>query len=140
VLSFGSLPFGKASLISGVIRVKLVVASDAADTTFTVKLSEHFADGRVLNIRDDISTLSLRNGAQTRVIYNPNDKIEVDFELPAVSWQLEAGSHLRLDISSSNSPVFYPHPNRAGLWSEVSNPAVAKQTVFAGSIEIPVAQ
>jgi putative CocE/NonD family hydrolase len=140
VLSFGSMAFGKASLISGVIRVKLIVASDAADTAFTVKLSEHLADGRVLNIRDDISTLGLRNGAQTRLVYKPNDKVEVDFELPAVSWQLQAGSHLRLDISSSNVPDFYPHPNRAGLWSEIADPIPAKQTIFSGSVEIPVAQ
>jgi putative CocE/NonD family hydrolase len=140
VLSFGSRAFDKATLISGVIHVKLRVASDAPDTAFTVKISEHFADGRVLNIRDDISTLALRNGAQRRMVYTPNDKVEVEFNLPAVSWQIQPGSHLRLDISSSNFPVFYPHPNRAGLWSEVADPVPAKQTIYAGSVVIPIAR
>jgi putative CocE/NonD family hydrolase len=138
VISFGSRPLPQAALISGVIRVKLVVASSAPDTEFTVKLSEHFADGRVRNIRDDVSTLSLRNGAETRLTYQPGDKVDVVFDMPAVSWQLQAGSHLRLDISSSNFPVVYPHPNRAELWSTVK-PVTAKQTVYAASIELPIA-
>jgi len=68
VLSFVSASFEKAPLVSGSIKVRLQVSSDAPDTAFAVKLSEQFADGRVLLIRDDISTLSLRNGA-TSVLY-----------------------------------------------------------------------
>lgn len=139
VLSFSSAAFPKATLISGGMHVKLLTSSDAPDTAFTVKVSEHFADGRVLNIRDDISTLGLRNGAASRLVYHPGDKVEVDYDLTPIAWQLQAGSRLRVDISSSNFPVFNPHPNKAGLWSTVTAPAVAQQTLYGGSLEIPVA-
>jgi len=137
VLSFSSAVFPKAQLISGGMQAKLLVASDAADTAFTVKVSEHFADGRVFNIRDDISTLSLRNGASVRQVYRPGDKVEVDFDLIPVPWQMHAGSRLRLDVSSSNFPEFNAHPNRSGLWSKVAGPAIAQQTVYGGSLQIP---
>ncbi len=139
VLSFSSAPFAKARMIAGGMRVKLLVSSDAPDTAFTVKVSEHFADGRVYNIRDDISTLGLRNGARRRVAYRPGDQVEVDFDLTPIAWQIQKGSHLRFDVSSSNFPVFNAHPNRAGLWSTAPSPVVATQTLYGGSLEIPFA-
>jgi len=139
VLSFASAPFAKPELVAGSIKVRLVVSSDAPDTAFAVKLSEEFADGRVLEIRDDISTLALRNGAQRFVVTPVNRAVEVDFEMPAIAWQIQARSKLRLDITSSNFPAFNAHPNKAELWSEVATPAVARQTVHQGSLEIPIA-
>jgi hypothetical protein len=138
VLSFSSAPLSADTLINGGMRISLRVASDAADTAFSVKLSEHFKDGRVYNIRDDISTLSMRNGAQHRTPYVPGEQVEVVFDLTPIMWHLREGSRLRLDISSSSAPAFFPHPNRASLWSEVADPIVAHQTIFGGSLDIPV--
>jgi putative CocE/NonD family hydrolase len=138
VLSFASPPLAAETLLSGAIKARLRVASNAADTTFTVKLSEHFADGRVYNIRDDISTLAMRNGAKHRQRYTPGEPVEVVFDMTPILWRLHKGSRLRLDISSSNAPAFFPHPNSAELWSRVANPVVAHQTLYGGSIEIPV--
>ncbi|MFT3727899.1 MAG: CocE/NonD family hydrolase [Terricaulis sp.] len=138
VLSFASAPLRSGALIDGGMRVRLTVASDAADTAFSVKVSEHFADGRVLNIRDDISTLSMRNGATHRQAYAPGAQVEIVFDVAPILWRLHPGSRLRLDISSSSAPAFFPHPNRAGLWSEIADPVVAHQTLYGGSVEIPL--
>lgn len=138
VLSFASAPLAADRVLNGSIRIRLLVSSDAADTAFTVKLSEHFADGRIYNIRDDISSLSLRNGARRRMTYAPGDQVEVVFDLTPILWRLRSGSRLRLDISSSSAPAFFPHPNRAGLWSDVGDPVVAHQSIHGGSLEIPV--
>ena len=138
VLSFSSAPVTGQTLIDGGIRVTLRVASDAADTTFTVRLSEHMPDGKVYNIRDDISTLSMRNKAPHRGTYKPGEQVDVVFDLTPILWKMREGSRLRLDVSSSSAPSFFPHPNRAGLWSAVAEPVVAKQTVFGGVIELPL--
>lgn len=138
VLSFTSAPISAETLLNGAVRIRLRVSSDAPDTAFSVKLSEHFADGRVYNIRDDISSLSMRNHAQHRTEYIPGEVVEVEFDLTPIMWRLRQGSRLRLDVSSSNAPAFFPHPNRAGLWSEVADPIVAHQTVHGGTLEIPL--
>lgn len=137
VLSFASAALPADILLNGSIKVRLLVASDAPDTAFTVKLSEHFSDGRVYNIRDDIGTLSLRGSARHRQAYTPGEKVEIAFDMTPILWRLHKGSRLRLDISSSNAPAFFPHPNRAEVWSEVANPVVARQTLFGGTLEIP---
>lgn len=138
VLSFSSEPFGENRLLNGRMHITLRVASDAADTAFSVKLSEHFADGRVYNIRDDISSLSMRNGASHRMPYTPGTAVDLSFELTPILWRLHKGSRLRLDISSSSAPAFFPHPNRAGLWSSVADPVIAHQTILGGSLEMQV--
>lgn len=139
VLSFLSQPFSTAMRIAGSAQVNLQVASDADDSAFTVKLSEVFADGRVLNIRDDITSLSFRNGSARRLSYAPNTRESVVFDLTPIDLTLQPGSRLRLDVSSSNAPAFPPHPNIAGLWSEIDDTRIARQTVFAGEVSVPVA-
>jgi putative CocE/NonD family hydrolase len=140
VLSFASGRFTSAKRIDGGISAHLIVSSSAPDTAFTVKLSEEFADGRVLEIRDDISTLALRNGASKRLVYQPGSRVELTFDLPPIAWQMQPGSRLRFDITSSNFPAFNAHPNRAELWSTVTNPATARQTIHGGSLQIPIAR
>ncbi len=139
VLSFASGKFDESGRIEGGITVHLTVSSSAPDTAFVVKLSEEFADGRVLEIRDDINTLALRNGSAARLTYAPGSDVELVFELPPIAWQIQPGSRLRFDITSSNFPAFNAHPNRAELWSTVANPAIAKQTIHGGSLQIPFA-
>jgi len=53
--------------VSGSIKVRLQVSSDAPDTAFAVKLSEQFPDGRVLLSATTISTLSLPQRRDRRV-------------------------------------------------------------------------
>lgn len=140
VLSFATDALEAERLISGPIRIRLNVASDAADTAFSVKLSEHFADGRVFNIRDDIASLRMRNGATSRGDYTPGETVEMIFDLTPIMWRLQEGSSLRLDISSSSAPAFFPHPNTAGLWSEIAEPIVAQQSIFGGQVTLPLDQ
>lgn len=139
VLSFASAPLARDRLIAGVVQIRLRVSSSAPDTAFTVKLSEHFADGTVYNIRDDISTLRLRNKATRYLAYTPGEQVELEFNLDPIVWQLRAGSRLRLDVSSSNFPAFNAHPNSAALWSSVAEPIIARQTLLGGSLTLPIA-
>lgn len=129
ILSFLSEPFTNGLHIAGSPRVSLDVSTDAAETAFTVKLSEVFEDGRVLNIRDDLKT------------YRPaeaNDTAALIFDLVPIDWTLSAGSKLRLDISSSNFPAFPAHPNKSGIWSEIAAPFTARQTLSGGFVILPV--
>ena len=103
--------------------------TDAPETAFTVKISEVFGDGRVVNIRDDIQTYSPSLSAGETALV---------FKLVPIDWTLSAGSRLRLDISSSNFPAFPAHLNKSGLWSEIGEPAIAEQTVMGGSLALPV--
>lgn len=136
VLSFVSEPFAQGLHIAGAMRLELAVSSTAPDTAFTVKISEMFADGRVLNIRDDITSLSAYLPPGTA--YQPGAEVSVVFNLIPIDWTMTAGSKLRVDVSSSNAPAFPAHTNRAGLWSTIAQADNATQTLYSGSLRLPV--
>lgn len=137
VLSFKSQKFEIEQRIAGSISINIKVSTNVDDTAFSVKISEIKADGRVLNIRDDITSLAYRNGINTAQAYIRNSKVSLQFTLPPIDWTLAEGSALRLDISSSNAPAFAPHSNHAGVWSEIESYRIAEQTLYSGQVELP---
>ena len=144
VISFVSEPLSEPLLMAGKVKVVLNVSSDCDDTAFSYKISEVFADGNTYNIRTGISTLGFRNRPLgDRQTYTPGEVVELTIEALPIMWQLQPGSRIRVDISSSDFPQFSVHSNYAGVWSEQTRTRVAKQTLFVGGkyqsrIEIPL--
>ena len=139
VLSFQTPPLDSSLLIKGKISVNIKVASSAPDTAFTAKLIEVFSDGRAVNIRDNITSLVYREGGFNRLDYTPDEAINVNIDMWPIEWRLSAGSRIRLDISSSDFPKFHAHRNRIGPWAEQDSVEVATQTLFSGTLKLPVA-
>jgi putative CocE/NonD family hydrolase len=145
VMSFAGPPLQTPVRIAGKISVVLSVASDAPDTAFTAKLVEVKADGSAYNVRDGIATLAYRSNSDRPLVYKPGRMVRVDIDLWPIEWVFEAGSRIRLDISSSNFPAYHAHPNRAGTWSLQTDAVTARQTLYAGAgrsayLELPVAR
>lgn len=138
VLTFQSAPFTDSLLISGDIEVELEVASSAPDTAFTAKLIEVFPDGRAFNIRDTITSLAYRNGAEQPRHYTPGARVTVTLDFWPIAWRIQPGSRLRLDVSSSDFPKFHAHTNRAGPWAEQTGADIAQQTVFGGRVRLDI--
>ena len=132
VLSYISQPLDNPLDIVGPIQVKLWVKSDAPDTCFTVKLMEVFPDGRAFHIRGGITTLAWRNGATEPQPYDGRP-LEISISCWDVAWQLQPGSRLRLDVTSSNFPEYSVHPNTTALWSLAAETYTARQTVLTGN-------
>ncbi|WP_427813951.1 CocE/NonD family hydrolase [Enterococcus sp. 22-H-5-01] len=135
VLVFKSEPLDTPSTIMGSIDIKLSVKTTAPDTSFMVKVSEEFSDGRTLNIVDGATSILLRNESDHLLDYTPNEKIMLDIRLWDTAWNLQAGSRLRFDITSSNFPMYHVHPNKKGVWSEIESVDTATQTIFFGAEE-----
>ena len=140
VMSFESDVYEDGWTLSGQISVALQVASSADDSAFTVKVQEKMADGRVFNIRDGITSLSFRNGSESRQEYEAESIVEIRFDLVPIEWTLRPGSSLRLDISSSNYPAFNAHPNVVQNWALVEKTRKATQTLYGGVLSLPIRQ
>ena len=142
VLSFVSKEFEEGLLIAGKMNCHLYVSSDAEDTAFSIKVMEVFQDGRAYHIRNGITTLGFRNKAVTRLEYKPGAIEEIEIEILDITWKLQAGSRLRVDISSSNFPEYVAHTNYAGVWALQEKSKIASQTIYVGEnypsyIELP---
>ncbi len=145
VMSFASEPLSRALRIAGPISVVLSVSSDAPDTSFTAKLVEVKADGSAFNVRDGIATLAYPSDSLRPLSYEPGALARVEIDLWPIEWVFEAGSKIRLDVSSSNFPAYHAHPNRAGVWSLQEDAVLAQQTLHAGAersayLELPIAR
>jgi putative CocE/NonD family hydrolase len=137
-LTFTSEVFEDGLFISGDISVTLEVSSTAPDTAFTAKLIEVFPDGSTFNIRDSITSLAYRNGSDEPLVYLPGEHVTITIDFWPIAWQLQPGSSLRLDISSSNFPKFHAHTNRAGVWSEQTGADIAVQTIYGGQVDLQI--
>lgn len=131
-ISFLSGPLALGFSFCGAIQVKLYVSSDAEDTSFYVKVMEVFADGTAVNIRGGITTLAFRGGSDSRQIYRPGEIVPLDISMWDVDWQVQRGSRIRVDISSSYFPEYALHSNRAGGWSVQTDHMKARQTLYTG--------
>jgi putative CocE/NonD family hydrolase len=110
----------------------------------TVKVSEERADGSTYNIRTGIATLAFRdNKLGSRQTYTPGEIVEVTVEMLPIVWEIQPGSRIRVDISSSDFPQYSVHSNYPGVWSEQTRTKVASQKVWTGkkyptSVIIPI--
>ena len=143
VISFISGVLDEPLQIAGRIRVNLFVSSSAPDTAFTAKVIEVFGDGESFNICDGITSLSLRNNAEKKEKYIPGECVEAEIEMWPIFWQIQKGSRIRVDISSSNFPMFNVHFNTDEAWADQSAAIIAEQKIFIGGktgskIDFPV--
>ncbi len=125
-----SEPFAKNTFVNGKIKVKLKVKSDCEDTAFYVRLMLTKPDGDY-GLRDDITTL-----ADFSKDYIPGEWQEIIFELDEHAFMISEGEKLRLDVSSAAFPLFLPHTNYKGLFSEQDRAKPAHNTVDWANSEI----
>ncbi len=143
VLSFVSGPFDQPLRICGRPTVELFVATDGEDTAFTAKIMEVTMDGKAYHIRSSITTIGgERKDGQS---YEPGTAVPVAIDLWDIAYTVQAGSRIRVDISSSDFPLYNIHSNYAGQWSEQTKVRTARQTVYTGGaypsrVTLPLAE
>ena len=69
VLVYTSEPLGDDMEVTGFVRAKLFVSSDAKDTDFTVKLVDVYPDGTAWNVDDTIFRARYRDGYDKEVLW-----------------------------------------------------------------------
>jgi putative CocE/NonD family hydrolase len=143
VLVFSSEPLTRSLEVTGPIHAYLLVATSAADTDFTAKLTDVYPDGRSMLLVDGICRLSLRDRLDQPDKVTPGKTYRIDIDLWSTSYVFCRGHRIRLAISSSNSPRFEPHSNR--LAGDEGPPIVATQTLMVGGeqascLQLPVVE
>ena len=117
--------------VTGQVRVRLHVSSDAPDTDFTVKLIDVYPDGRQMLIMDNIHRLKFRNGFEKPESLPAGEMGELTVDLGPISIIFNAGHRIGLQISSSNYPRFEKNPNTgADFPTEDGESRVATNTIY----------
>ncbi|MFB6197665.1 MAG: CocE/NonD family hydrolase, partial [Halobacteriaceae archaeon] len=149
VLVFRTDPLENAVEIAGPIRVRIYAETDAPDTDFTAKLiqehppNEEFQNGFAVNLSDSICRARYRGYRDEPDFVNPGEVYEFYMEPYPTANVFQAGTRIRLDISSSNYPRYDVNHNTGGPLYGDREYRIATNTVHHSSeypthIELPV--
>jgi len=121
VLRFLGPPLVKPLEVTGKVRARLWISSDADSTDFTAKLIDVYPDGYALILADGVIRARLSTAGAPQ---------QVAIDLGSTSNLFAAGHRLRLDISSSNYPRLEPNPNTGEPMGRWTRRVKARNTVY----------
>ncbi len=129
--------------VSGPVVLKLYASTSAVDTDFTAKLVDVQPNGRALNIAEGIQRASFRewNGSKSPV--KPGEIYLFTIYLGNTSYLFRRGHRIRLEVSSSNFPLYDRNMNTGNPIGEDAVGQKAEQTIyhdgkFASHLVLPV--
>ncbi|MEE9502467.1 MAG: CocE/NonD family hydrolase [Candidatus Aminicenantaceae bacterium] len=114
VLVYTTPALKKGVEITGPITVVLYVSSSAKDTDFTAKLVDVYPDGTAYNIQQGIFRARYREGFTKKVWMEEGGVYKVQIDLDATSNTFKQGHRIRVQVSSSDFPLFERNLNTGG--------------------------
>ena len=129
--------------VTGPIAVVLHVSSSAKDTDFTAKLVEVYPDGTAYNIQQGIFRARYREGFTKKVWMEKGGIYKVQINLDATSNTFKQGHRIRVQVSSSDFPLFERNLNTGGNNYDETEWVIAKNTIhhssdYASHIVLPI--
>jgi uncharacterized protein len=130
VLVYTTEPLKEGLEVTGPVDVTLYLSSDAKDTDFTVKLIDVEPNGTAWSIDDNIQRVRYREGYDKPPVWMEKDKVyKVTFQPMQTSNWFAPGHLLRIEVSSSNFPLYDRNLNTGGNNYDESQPVVAHNAV-----------
>jgi putative CocE/NonD family hydrolase len=143
VLVYTSAPLEEDVDVTGFVRAKLFVSSDARDTDFTVKLVDVHPDGTAWNVDDTILRARYRDGYDQEVFMEDGQVYALNPTAMSTSYEFKAGHRIRVEVSSSKFPQYMRNLNTGGNNYDETEGVVARNTVhhsaqYPSQIVLPV--
>ncbi len=131
VLVYQTPPLEADVEVTGPISVVLWVSSDVPDTDFAAKLVDVHPDGSAIQLCYGILRCRYREGYGVKAPdLNAEKSYELNFKLNPTSNLFMVGHRIRLDVSSSNFPLFDRNHNTGKDFSSDTELRVAHLTVY----------
>jgi len=116
--------------VTGPLEVHLFAATSARDTDFTAKLVDVYPDGRAYNIAEGIKRARGSKSIFKTELVNPGEVNEYIINLGNTSQLFRKGHHIRIDISSSNFPMYDRNMNTGNPIGKDAEGIPAMQTIY----------
>ena len=130
MLVYTTPPLAQDTEVTGPITVSLYAASSARDTDFTAKLDDVYPDGTSMLITYGIQRARYRESQSRETLIKPGQVYEYTIQVWPTSNLFKAGHRIRVEISSSNFPMFDRNPNTGNAFAADAEMIVANQTIF----------
>jgi putative CocE/NonD family hydrolase len=117
--------------ITGPVTLKLYAASSAPDTDFVARLCDLYPDGRSINITEGVIRARFHERAWQRPqLIEPGRLYEYTVELHPTSMVFKRGHRLRLQVTSSNFPLWDRNLNTGAPLATGAEFQKAAQTIY----------
>jgi uncharacterized protein len=129
VLVYTTPPLEKDVEVTGPITVTLYASSSAKDTDFTAKLDDVYPDGTSMLLDYGIQRARYRDSATRPTLIQPGRIYPYTIHIWPTSNLFKVGHRIRLEISSSNFPMFDRNPNTGHPFAQDAELQTADQIV-----------
>ncbi|HEV7934387.1 MAG TPA: CocE/NonD family hydrolase [Actinomadura sp.] len=116
--------------VTGPITMTLYAASSAPDTDWTAKLTDVHPDGTSMLIQYGIQRARYRVSETHPTPIKPGKIYKYTIQVWPTSNLFKAGHQIRLEISSSNFPMYDRNPNTGHPFGQDADLRVARQTIY----------
>lgn len=129
VLVYTSETLKEGIQVTGQLKAIFYVSSDAKDTDFTVKLVDVQPDGKAFNIQSSILRARYREGFTNKVWMEKDKVYKLEIDLNATSYLFKPGHKIRVQVSSSNFPMYDRNLNTGGNNYDETKWVIARNTI-----------
>jgi putative CocE/NonD family hydrolase len=130
ILVYTTPPLDKDVEVTGPVTVTLYAMSSATDTDFTAKLDDVYPDGTSMVITYGIQRARYRESSTKPSLITPGQVYKYAITVWPTSNLFKAGHAIRLEISSSNFPMWDRNPNTGHPFGQDADLVVANQTLL----------
>jgi putative CocE/NonD family hydrolase len=142
VLVYTGAPLTEGMEITGPVAATIYLSTDVVDTDIVVRLVDVYPDGRALNIAEGIARAKYRNSLSKPELLTPGKVEKVKVELFPTSNYFAAGHRLRVEVTSSDFPVFARNLNTensdTGTAMKVANTKIYHSKTYPSAIALPI--
>lgn len=127
----------------GPLGIHIFAATSAKSTDFTAKLVDVYPDGRSHNVAEGIVRTDVLKSGENQGSSSPSEIYEYVIGMGHTSLLFRRGHRIRIDISSSNFPLYDRNMNTGNPIGEDAKGIPAMQTIyhqsdFASYVDLPV--
>ena len=131
VLVYTSDVLERDTEVTGPVTVRLFASSSALDTDFVARLTDVYPDGRSINITEGVLRARFREDVWGEPkLLEPGNVYEFAIELQITSNVFVAGHRIRVDITSSNFPLWDRNLNTGDDPGTGTEWLSAEQTIY----------
>jgi uncharacterized protein len=94
--------------------LRVTVTCDRPTAYLSAKITDVFPDGSSSLVVRGMANLAYREPGEATPV-TPGEQVELELELEAIAWTIEAGHRLRLDLAGADWPNAWPPPHDATL-------------------------
>ena len=144
VLVYTTPPLEADLEVTGPVTLRLWAASSAPDTDWVGRLVDVYPDGKAINITEGMIRARFRAGDWERPeLITPGTVLDYTLDLQVTANVFKAGHRIRLEVTSSNFPLWDrnlntgEHPNRSAAIA-VAHQQIWHDTLRSSCLVLPV--